>query len=180
MVEPLLLGAGGTLQATFTAIRDAKRQVSISLIGGEPTVGSIAGEPSTSYVVLRQELKNTTSTEDVLIQYTAIATVRVVLNTGRIAGTGLAEDKLQSLKGRVLLVTLAPRGQGQEIIKGRLQNLEHKAIELVGDERTADLAESPDDLAPQRSGVVLTRLQPGDSPRRLLLADVQEVVWQQS
>jgi hypothetical protein len=72
-----LLGADGSLQGTFLAIKAAKRIVTISLLGGETQIGLVTGEPSTTYVVLRRDEKDNSGDADILVLYAAMATVQV-------------------------------------------------------------------------------------------------------
>ncbi len=88
------------------------------------------------------------------------------------------EEQLLNLNGRILIVTLPRKAESQELIKGRLRTWDGEALELAGDDETADPLVPHDDLAPQGWGVVLHRLEPGKS-RRIPYADLVEVTWSQ-
>jgi hypothetical protein len=72
----MLLGAGGSLQETFVAIRNRKRAVSLTLVTGEEEAGLVVNAGD-GYVVLRPDPSESDDSFDVLVAYAAIVSVRV-------------------------------------------------------------------------------------------------------
>jgi hypothetical protein len=72
-----LLGASGTLQTTFEAMKGSKRMAELTLHGGQKERGFVIGSPTSTYVILRPELSDV-DTHDVMVLCSAIQTIRVV------------------------------------------------------------------------------------------------------
>jgi hypothetical protein len=72
-----LLGASGTLQTTFEALKGSKRMAELLLHGGQKERGFVVGTPTNTYVILRPE-QSDVDTHDVMVLCSAIQTIRVV------------------------------------------------------------------------------------------------------
>ena len=73
-----LLGASGTLQTTFEAMKGSKRMAELLLHGGQKERGFVVGSPTSAYVILRPDPSSDVDTFDVMVMCSAIQTVRVV------------------------------------------------------------------------------------------------------
>lgn len=88
-----------------------------------------------------------------------------------------SEDELAVKVGRIVLVTLRPKGSNERVIKGRLAAYDDQGIALTGDAAVANPLEPPDDLAPPPSYQdPIERLGEGQS-RKLRFDELEEFRW---
>jgi hypothetical protein len=73
-----LLGASGTLQTTFEALKGSKRMVELLLLGGQKERGFVVGTPTSTFVILRPDSSSDVETLDMMVMCSAIQTIRVV------------------------------------------------------------------------------------------------------
>jgi hypothetical protein len=71
-------------------------------------------------------------------------------------------DELKGMVGRIVVVTLVPKGETQQSIKGRVAKAAGTILSLRGDAEAADNWTPHDDVAPRPEGRPIRRLKSGE------------------